>query len=61
MSNQENNEQTSLSLIEPYHENYYAAFPSKRVRFGRTCKLWQLWRFMAINLRITRLLLRSHK
>lgn len=51
----------SLEMIHPYGDNYYVAFPSKRVRFSRTCVLWQLWRFMVINLRMTRLLLRSHK
>lgn len=55
------NEKTSLSIIEPYKNNYYAAYPSFRVRFARTCVLWQLWRFFIINLRITRLLLKSHK
>lgn len=55
------NEKVSLDLIKPYEDNYYAPIPSRRVRFSRTCVLWQLWRFIALTLRMTRLLLKSHK
>lgn len=45
---------------EPYQQAYYAPEPTKFTRFLRTCLLWQFWRFIVINLKILKLLAKSH-
>lgn len=38
----------------------YATKPTAATRFWRTFLPWQMWRFLRINLKMTRLILRSH-
>jgi hypothetical protein len=47
---------------EPAHftERFYATRPTARVLFLRTFLPWQLWRFVVINLKMLRIIARSH-
>jgi len=44
----------------PYKQAYFPPVPNKFTIFMRTCVLWQLVRFAAFNLMITKLLIKSH-
>ncbi len=45
---------------EPYQQAYYPPMPTRITRFMRTCLLWQAYRFMVINLKMLKLLAKSH-
>jgi hypothetical protein len=45
---------------EPYQQAYYPPQPTGFTRFMRTCVLWQLMRFVVINLKMIKLMRRSH-
>jgi hypothetical protein len=45
---------------EPYQQAYYPPVPTGFTRFMRGNLLWQLWRFIAINIKMFRLMLSSH-
>ena len=53
---------TSGAPAEPPHatEVFYATRPTKSTIFWRTFLPWQLVRFAAINLKMLRLIVRSH-
>jgi hypothetical protein len=42
-------------------ESYFAPKPTRATRFLRTFIPWQLWRFAVINLRMARIIFRSHR
>ncbi len=42
-------------------ESFYATRPTKTTVFLRTFLPWQLWRFVAINLKMFRIIVRSHR
>lgn len=44
----------------PYEQDYFTSLPSRRIRFLRTCILWQLVRFVFINLRMILMIRKSH-
>jgi hypothetical protein len=46
--------------IEPYSPHAATVIPGSFVKFMRTCVLWQLIRFIVINIRMTKLILKSH-
>lgn len=45
---------------EPYQQAYYPPRPTGFTRFMRTCLLWQFWRFLVINLKMFKLMSKSH-
>lgn len=45
---------------EPYQQAYYPPKPTGLTRFMRTCVLWQILRFFLINLKIIKLMAKSH-
>jgi hypothetical protein len=45
---------------EPYQQAYYPPQPTRFTRFMRTCVLWQLVRFVVINVKMIKLMSRSH-
>ena len=49
-----------ISNREPYQQAYYPPAPTRFTRFMRTCVAWQLIRFIVINLKMLKLLSRSH-
>jgi hypothetical protein len=46
--------------IEPYSQNAFTPVPSGFTKFLRTCVVWQFFRFIAINIKMTVLILKSH-
>jgi hypothetical protein len=51
-----------LTERDPHHlrESFYASHPERRTVFLRTFIPWQLWRFAVINMRMLRIIARSH-
>ncbi len=45
---------------EPYQQAYYPPVPTRFVKYMRTSFIWQFYRFWVINLKILKLLLKSH-
>lgn len=45
---------------EPYQQAYYAPAPTGFTRYMRTSLIWQAIRFFVINLKILKLMARSH-
>jgi len=46
--------------IQPYSPQFGTMVPSGFQKFLRTCVIWQLVRFVAINIKMTTLILKSH-
>jgi hypothetical protein len=60
-SNVENESQSShVEHIKPYGEEFKTMVPGGMVKFFRTCVIWQLIRFIAINIKMTIVILKSH-
>ncbi|NTV94847.1 MAG: hypothetical protein HGA75_05455 [Thiobacillus sp.] len=51
---------TKIANKEPYQQAYYPPAPTGFTRFMRTCILWQVYRFIVINLKILKLMGKSH-
>lgn len=49
-----------MSNKEPYQQAYYAPAPTGFTRWMRTFVPWQLVRFVVINLKMLRLMGKSH-
>ena len=45
---------------EPYQQAYYPPVPTGITRYLRTSVVWQLYRFVIINLKLMKLMTRSH-
>lgn len=45
---------------EPYQQAYYPPMPTRATRFWRTNVLYQAWRFLMINLKMFRVISKSH-
>lgn len=46
--------------IAPYSAEFTTMVPTGFVKFFRTCVLWQIVRFIAINIKMTIVILKSH-
>lgn len=46
--------------IIPYSQNDYTPVPAAFTKFLRNCVIWQIFRFIAINIKMTVLILKSH-
>ncbi|MEA1919386.1 MAG: hypothetical protein U9N52_06050 [Campylobacterota bacterium] len=53
-------ENTHVQHVEPYSPQFGTMIPLGTQKFFRTCVLWQLVRFVAINIKMTILILKSH-
>lgn len=53
-------EHTHVQHVEPYSPQYGTMIPLGTQKFLRTCVLWQLVRFVAINIKMIALILKSH-
>ena len=53
-------ENTHVKHIEPYSTQSGTMVPLGTQKFLRTCVLWQIIRFIAINIKMTMLILKSH-
>ncbi len=45
---------------EPYQQAYYPPVPTGFTRYMRTSVIWQLYRFAAINIKMLKLMAKSH-
>lgn len=45
---------------QPYEPAYYSAVPTGFTKHLRTNPLWQAWRFVVINIKMVRMISRSH-
>lgn len=52
--------QKHVQHIEPYSPQFGTMIPSSFQKFLRTCVLWQIVRFIAINIKMTILIVKSH-
>jgi len=49
------------SRITPYdHKTFDTMVPGPFIKFMRTCKIWQFIRFVVINLKMLRVVAKSH-
>lgn len=46
--------------IKPYDKQFFAMVPKKGVLFFRTCVIYQLYRFVVINLKMLSMIRMSH-
>jgi len=46
--------------LKPYSQNDYTPVPSPFTKFMRTCVIWQFFKFIYINIKMTVLILKSH-
>jgi len=46
--------------VKPYTQNSFTPIPSAFTKFRRTCVIWQFFRFIVINIKMTILILKSH-
>ncbi len=59
---EKNDGQTShVKHIEPYTAKSETMLPTGMVKFFRTCVIWQFIRFVVINIKMTIVILKSHK
>jgi len=49
-----------MATRKPYQQAYYPPIPTRATRFWRTNVLYQMWRFVVINLKMMRVITRSH-
>ncbi len=45
---------------EPYQQSYYPPAPTRLTRYMRASLLWQSVRFLVINFKILKLMMKSH-
>lgn len=48
------------SKFIPYSENSFATVPGKATKFFRKFWIWQIYRFIVLNLKIMRIVVRGH-
>jgi len=46
--------------LTPYSQNDYTPVPSAFTKFRRSCVVWQFFRFIVINIKMTVLIVKSH-
>ena len=49
-----------MRKIDQYTQNDFTPVPSKFTVWRRTCVIWQFIQFLAVNFRMTVLILKSH-
>jgi len=45
---------------EPYQQAYYPPVPTRFTKYMRTSLIWQFYRFMVINVKMMKLMAKSH-
>jgi hypothetical protein len=51
---------SKITNKEPYQQAYYPPAPTGLTRYMRTSLIWQAFRFLVINLKILKLMGKSH-
>jgi len=46
--------------IRPYEPSYETMVPTPIVKFLRTCIIWQIFRFIVINIKMILVVMKSH-
>ncbi len=46
--------------IKPYDQNFTTMVPGGFVKFMRTCLIWQIFRFIVINIKMIIVVSKSH-
>ncbi len=49
-----------MPVYQPYSREFFAPRPARRVLVFRTVVLWQLVRFIAINIKMVRMIGKAH-
>ncbi len=49
-----------METRKPYQQAYFPPMPTRATRFWRTNFLYQAWRFVVINLKMFRVISKSH-
>jgi len=47
-------------VIRPYEQSFTTMVPTEFVKSMRTCVIWQIIRFIVINLKMIRVVAKSH-
>lgn len=47
--------------VVPYSQNDYTPVPTGWTKFLRSCVIWQFLKFLAINIKMTIVIVKSHK
>ena len=48
------------NTVKPYDQNFTTMVPTGFVKFFRTCLIWQFIRFVFINIKMIRVVQKSH-
>lgn len=51
----------NLNNLKPYDDGFFASYPTRFTRFLRTFIPYQFIRFLVINLKMIRMISKSHK
>jgi hypothetical protein len=43
-----------------YTQDFYSPMPTRTTRFWRTCILWQAVRFVVLNLKVLKIVVKGH-
>lgn len=60
MAADQNKHTSHVQHIEPYTSEFETMVPTGIVKFLRTCVIWQVIRFIVINIKMTIVILKSH-
>lgn len=52
--------ESNEKLRDAYTQGDFASVPNGMTKYFRTSLLWQIWRFIGINFRMTLMILKSH-
>lgn len=52
--------QEHVQHVDPYTPQFGTMVPMGKVKFLRTCVIWQFIRFLVINVKMTKLIMKSH-
>ncbi len=61
MKEKEKSQTPHVKHIEPYTAEFETMVPTGMVKFFRTCVIWQFIRFIVLNIKMTLVILKSHK
>lgn len=48
------------NIVKGYYDESYPPIPTKTILFWRKNILWQVWRFLVLNLKIMRIIVGGH-
>lgn len=48
------------NIVRGYYDESYPPVPTATTRFWRRCTIWQLWRFVVLNIKMMRIIVGGH-